>query len=185
MQSDAGRILSILDRCCDVSTFPMLDNGYVYLAATRLSLFRSAMDWAMVIEVFGFSPRSGIPDTFIYTFASQLHDRNKPDRYVSREAYEKYLANNPNNEMRAVFPVAEGSWQDAEESEFVAEDAGDAVVRDKAIPLPHVHEYTKHGIELELSPRVQVFEACRFIADVTRNRCSRRRKSDEPACHRS
>jgi len=46
-------ILAILDRCCDRNTFPMLDNGYVYLAATRLSLFRSPDDWAIAIEVFG------------------------------------------------------------------------------------------------------------------------------------
>src|SRR5690349_24690426 len=65
MPIEPDRILSILDRCCDAFTFPMLDNGYVYLAATRLSLFRAAPDWAMVIEVFGFSPRSGLPDTHI------------------------------------------------------------------------------------------------------------------------
>jgi hypothetical protein len=46
----------------------MLDNGYIYLAATRLSLFRSSRDWAITIEVFGYSPRAGIPDTSIYTF---------------------------------------------------------------------------------------------------------------------
>jgi hypothetical protein len=53
--ASAHEILRILDSCCDAYTFPMLDNGYVYLAATRLSLFRSPRDWAMVIEVFGFS----------------------------------------------------------------------------------------------------------------------------------
>jgi len=37
---DPEEILSILDDCCDAFTFPMLDNGYVYLAATRLSLYR-------------------------------------------------------------------------------------------------------------------------------------------------
>ena len=56
----AGEILEVLDAACDSFAFPMLDNGYVYLAATRLSLFRSAADWAMVIEVFGFSPRAGL-----------------------------------------------------------------------------------------------------------------------------
>lgn len=55
MPASAPDILAVLDRCCDACTFPMLDNGYVYLAATRLSLFRSKADWAMVIEVFGFS----------------------------------------------------------------------------------------------------------------------------------
>jgi hypothetical protein len=102
------RILSILDRCCEAFTFPMLDNGYVYLAATRLSLHRSTTNWGMVIEVFGFSPRAGLPDTHIDTFADRLHHRNPPERYVTREAYELYLANHPHNESRFVFPIEEG-----------------------------------------------------------------------------
>ncbi|MGI8904947.1 MAG: DUF7003 family protein [Candidatus Sumerlaeaceae bacterium] len=60
MTIDSDEILSVLDNCCDTFKFPMLDNGYVYLAATGLSLYRSTMNWAMVIEVFGFSP-SGMP----------------------------------------------------------------------------------------------------------------------------
>jgi hypothetical protein len=75
MPIEAEHILSVLDRCCDAFTFPMLDNGYVYLAATRLSLYRTASDWAMVIEVFGYSPRAWLPDTHIYTFASTLCNR--------------------------------------------------------------------------------------------------------------
>jgi hypothetical protein len=54
-----GEILAVLDGCFDSFTFPMLDNGYVYLAATRLSAYRSESDWAIAIEVFGFSPRAG------------------------------------------------------------------------------------------------------------------------------
>lgn len=83
MSFDPEEILSILDRCCDAFMFPMLDNGYMYLAATRLSLYRSAADWAMVIEVFGFSPRAGLPDTSIQIFASRLHDRNPPEGYLN------------------------------------------------------------------------------------------------------
>src|SRR2546428_3561556 len=98
MLFDPEAILSILDRCCDAFTFPMLDNGYIYLAGTRLSLYRSMTDWAMVIEVFGFSPRAGLPDTCIQTFASRLHDRNPLESYVNREAYERYLAHNPHND---------------------------------------------------------------------------------------
>ena len=45
-------ILATLDRACDAYTFPMLDNGYVYLAATRLTLHRSETDWAVATEVF-------------------------------------------------------------------------------------------------------------------------------------
>lgn len=76
MPFEADYILSVLESCCDAFTFPMLDNGYVYLAATRLSLFRTASEWAMVIEIFGFSPRSGLPDTHIHTFASTLYNRD-------------------------------------------------------------------------------------------------------------
>jgi hypothetical protein len=54
MRWTATEILQILDECCDNFTFPMLDNGYVYPAATRLSLYRTPEDWAMVIEVFGY-----------------------------------------------------------------------------------------------------------------------------------
>jgi len=168
MQFDSEEILSRLDGCCDTYTFPMLDNGYVYLAGTRLSLYRSVTDWAVVIEVFGFSPRSGLPDTHITTFAGQLHDRNPPERYVSREAYENYLANNPHNDSRFVFPIDEGKWQDSEDSEFVAEDAHEIVVRGQALRLPTLDEYAQHGVVLEQTSRVQVFELCRFLADIAR-----------------
>lgn len=170
MTFDPERVLSILDRCCESFTFPMLDNGYVYLAATRLSLYRSATDWAMAIEVFGFSPRAGLPDTAIQTFASRLRDRNPPERYVNREAYERYLANNPHNEYRSVFPVHEGPWQDAEDLEYVTPGATAVTVRNETISLPSVADYGRHGIELEQAPRVQVFELCRYLADVARDR---------------
>jgi hypothetical protein len=162
-------ILSVLDRCCNTFTFPMLDNGYIYLAGTRLALYRSKTDWAMVIEVFGFSPRAGLPNTCIQTFASRLHNRDRPETYVNREAYERYLANNPNNESRSVFPIHEGPWQDAENGEFLAEDACEVVVRNQPIPLPRADEYGRHGIELEQAPRVQMFELCRFLADIARD----------------
>jgi hypothetical protein len=168
MHSEPEDILSILDRCCDTYTFPMLDNGYVYLAGARLSLYRSATDWAMVIEVFGFSPRSGLPDAHIHTFASRLHDRNPPERYVSREAYDNYLANNPHNESRFVYPIDEGNWQDPEDGELVAEDANEVVVRGQALPLPSLDRYARHGVELEQSSRVHVFEFCRFLAGIAR-----------------
>lgn len=168
MHSSSEAILSVLDRCCGSYTFPMLDNGYVYLAGTRLSLYRSATDWAMVIEVFGFSPRSGLPDTHIHAFASRLHDRDPPEKYVSREAYENYLVNNPHNESRFVFPIDEGAWQDPEDGELVAEGANEVVVRGQALTLPGLETYERHGVELERPPRVHVFELCRFLAGIAR-----------------
>jgi hypothetical protein len=169
MPFEADHILAVLDRSCDAFTFPMLDNGYVYLAATRLSLYRTAADWAMVIEVFGFSPRSGLPDTHIHTFASSLYNRDAPEKYVNREAYDRYLANNPNNDSRFVYPIDAGGWQDNQNSEIVAEDARGVVLRGQSQPIPSLDEYAQRGVTLENPPRVRVFELCRFLADVARN----------------
>jgi hypothetical protein len=166
MAHDPKQILSILDRCCDRYTFPMLDNGYVYLAATRLSLYRSESDWALVVEVFGFSPRAGSPDTSIYTFASQLCSRN--EEFINREARDLHILNNPHNEMRFVFPVVNGVSRDAANEEFLSDDAEELVVRGRSMSLPTPTEYAGHGIELEHRPRVQVFELCRYLADVVR-----------------
>ncbi len=161
MSFDAEHILSVLDGCCDAFTFPMLDNGYVYLAATRLSLYRAEMDWAMVIEVFGFSPRAGLPDVHIHTFASKLRDRDAPEQFNNRAAYENYLTNNPHNESRFVYPISAGSWLDAE---FVAGDATEVVVRDQPMSLPTADQYERCDIELEIPDQIQVFELCRFLA---------------------
>jgi hypothetical protein len=119
----------------------------------------------MVIEVFGFSPRAGLPDTHIHTFASTLHNRDKQEGYVDREAYDSYLANNPHNESRFVYPVSEGSWQDGES---VAEDATEIMVRGQVQSLPGCDEYERQGIGLEESNCVRVFELCRWLAEVAR-----------------
>jgi hypothetical protein len=169
MPFEADHILSILDRCCDAFTFPMLDNGYVYLAATRLSLYRTVADWAIVIEVFGFAPRSGLPDTHIYTFASSLYNRDAPEKYVNGEAYDRYLANNPNNDSRFIYPIDAGGWQDDQNDEIVAEDAKEVIVRGQRQPIPSLDQYAQRGVKVENPPRVRVFELCRFLADIARN----------------
>jgi hypothetical protein len=169
MKDDVAHILSVLDRCCDNFTFPMLDNGYVYLAATRLSLHRSEVDWAMVLEVFGFSPRAGLPDTYVYTFGSRLHERDGRDKYVSLQAYENYLAQHPHDDARFFYPIDQGEWQDADCDELVANDEAAVIVRGRRIPTPHRDEYARHGIELASPDRVEVFELCRYLAGVDRD----------------
>jgi len=165
----ADQVLEVLDSCCDAFTFPMLDNGYVYLAATRLALFRSPVDWAMVIEVFGYSPRAGLPDVNVYTFASRLHARDSRDDYVSDEAYANYLANSPHNESRFLHPLAEGDWLDPNDSELVAENAASVVLRGRPLALPRPADYAGKGIHLEDQTRVRVFELCRYLAAIARD----------------
>lgn len=160
---EAEGILAVLDRCCDEYSFPMLDNGYIYLAGTRLSLYRSEEDWAMVIEVFGFSPRAELPDTTVYTFASRIRNRPGPENYVNRAAFEKARADNPNNDMVSVFPLDEGPWQLDDDLETTAA-AGEVVLRGRAIPLPPRAAYAEQGVELEEPDRVSVCELCRYLA---------------------
>ena len=57
--------------------FPMLDNGYIYPADARLSIYRDADNWMMIIEVLGaYSPRTAGYDSFqncLHIFGSNLH----------------------------------------------------------------------------------------------------------------
>jgi len=162
----AGQILEILDDCCGTFAFPMLDDGNVYLAAARLSLYRSQQDWALAFEIFGFSPRVGRPDVSVHTFASRLRNRDKPDKYPKRAAHDAYLRDNPHNDVRTFFPIVDDDWQDDEDPELVSGDAMQVTIRDRTIELPPEREYEKHGILLEERPRIRVYELCRYLAVV-------------------
>lgn len=165
-----SRILEVLDQCAEDFTFPMLDNGYVYLAATRLSLFRSDTDWALVIEVFGFSPRSGLPDLHVHTFGSRLHDRDPASNYVSEDAHRRYLAANPYDEARFFSPISDGPWQDSDSSEFVAKDATTVSLRGEPVAVPSLDELEAHGIEPSEPDGLLTFELCRHLAVDHRSR---------------
>lgn len=159
-------ILSILDNCCQAYTFPMLDNGYVHLAATRMALYRSAADWAMTIEIFGFSPRSSLPDTHIYTFGSRLCRQRTSKDFVTQQAYEVYVANNLNNESVFLFPIEEGDWQNPDDCELVSSSANTILIRGSSYPLPTSDKYAQAGVPLQSPPEAQTFELCRYLATV-------------------
>ena len=114
----------------------------------------------MVIEIFGFSPRSGLPDVHVYTFASLLHRR--VEHYVTPEAHQAYLANNPNNESRFFHPIEDGPWIDENEPEMVSR-SGAVTLRGTAFSLPSAEEYRSAGIALQ-EDRPAIFELCRFLA---------------------
>lgn len=169
MKWKSSDILTILDDCCDSFTFPMLDNGYVYPAATRLSLYRSAVDWTLVIEVFGFSPRAGIPDTHIYTFASRLSRQKTESDFVKREAYEQYVKSNPNNESVFVYPIEAGDWQNPDDEEVLAAGMQTVIVGGEKVETPPPQAYAKYGITLEDASEIRTYEFCRALADIARD----------------
>ncbi len=144
----------------------MLDNGYLYLAATRLSLFRSAEDWALVFELFDYSPRAGSPSLCISTIASKLRDRDPRSNYVSQSAYDAYLSHHPFDENRFFYPL---TGLDQDEEECVADHVRDVGLRGRPVRLPAPEEYARHGITLDGARRVRLYEACRYLAAVARD----------------
>ncbi len=162
------QILSVLDDAARACTFPMLDNGYVYLAATRLSLHAVPPTWALVFEVFGFSPRAGLPDTAIVTFSNALQRRKPRESFVSEDAYRGYLRQHPYDEFRTVFPCDEGDWADAEDGETVSLAASEIVLRSRRLNLPTRADYDRAGVELEDESHPRVWELCRALAHAHR-----------------
>lgn len=152
--TQAAGVLEVLDDCARVFTFPMLDNGYVYLAASRLAVYSDAHDWAIVIEIFGYSPRALLPTTDINTYASRLHNRELASRpsYPDPDAYAHYLRMNPNNETLFISPLDDGPWIDVEN---VATDATTVSLRGTPIAL-------------ESHRGAPIFELCRDLAATRR-----------------
>jgi hypothetical protein len=135
-----------------------------------MSLFRSKVDWALVFELFGFSPRAGLPDLCVCTFGSRLRDRDPPEKYVSRDAYENYLSQHPNDDSRFFYPIAGGAWQDPDSDEFVSADCDELVLRDEPVGIPPADEFSRFEIGLAEAPRIRVFELCRLLAAQHRER---------------
>jgi hypothetical protein len=135
-----------------------------------MSLHKSETDWGLVIEVFGYSPRAGLPDTHIYTFSSNLHQRKSALDFVSAAAHALYLSNNPFNESAFVFPIAEGDWLDADNQELIASGHHTVKVRGDTRALPTTEEYDRAGVLRSQPPRVAVFEFCRALAFLDRER---------------
>jgi hypothetical protein len=160
---DSDDILAILDRAAQDFTFPMLDNGYIYPACARMSLYRSPDDWALVLETFGYSPRAGQPDCMITTFASRPANRRPPSAFVSAAAHAEYLARDPHFEQRFVEPIDQDDLYDEDCFEFVSASVRHLNLRGQAIPVPDLEAVRAAGIMPE-EDRLLVFELARYLA---------------------
>jgi hypothetical protein len=135
----------------------MLDNGYFYLAAARLSLFRSSSDWALVFEIFEYSPRNGVPDLMVTTFLSKLYRRDSRRKYATKAAYQNYLTAHPNNDART-----------RREADLVAA-KGTFKLRKKKLMIPKRSQFLEHGIKCEHPKRQLVSEFARLLAATHRD----------------
>ncbi len=163
---DARRIVETFDRCGAARAFPVLDHPYVYLAASRLSLYRSAEDWALVVETSGFNPRAGGLILTVWTCASRLPDRNPPEDTVTPGALAKYLAMHPHDDAR-FFRPCDSEWIGNDERVNPAADH--LLLRSVRVALPARADYAAHGIQLRAADEVRAYELCRWLAAVHRD----------------
>ncbi|GEN07692.1 hypothetical protein SAMN05443572_101292 [Myxococcus fulvus] len=78
MPSSVEAILAQWDQAAEDYVFPMLDNGYVYPVDTRLHVFADAEQWALVIEVVGYSPRALALDNALHFYGEPLNRQPGP-----------------------------------------------------------------------------------------------------------
>jgi hypothetical protein len=162
MDNYAADILGILDDAAQNFVFPMLDNGYFYLAAARLSLFRSSEDWGMVFETFGFSPRAGLPDLTVTTFSNKLGSCMPGGAAISSDAPKYY-------DQRFYHPIDSGDWIDPDDNEKISLSATLLPLRGHLVPFPKLSEYIDAQITCEDVSQPYVFEFCRALANLKRN----------------
>jgi hypothetical protein len=144
-------ILHQLDDCAREFTFPMLDNGYVYLAAVRLTAYRDNARWALVIEDLGASPRASGHDSIsncLYCFGNCL--KRPPGT-----ANEDFLVLTEDGE--------DGPTFDDEYGWYVNENVHTIRIRGNLVPIQLDSEgLTEKGIVLE-EPQVNGAELLRAL----------------------
>lgn len=157
----AEDILRQLDESARAFTFPMLDNGYNYLADVRLHIYRDDprwsddFRWAMVIEKLGWFNRA-------YCITNILHCYGNCLKRPPGTANEDFLG--------MVEDGPEGPLFDEEYGEYVHNQARTARIRDKVIPIRTDEDfYATKGIDLKEPPNVHGFELLRGLLPEHRN----------------
>ncbi len=146
-------ILKQLDKCTKDFEFPMLDNGYVYLADTRMSVYVSQRNWAIIIEVLGYNPRAWKTDGFdncLYCFGNFLACKNGIEN------------------SNFLFPISDGVSAPLfaeNEPAIISPLARDVKIRENFFPIKNdLNAYAKNGIILESHQSIRAFEFLRLLA---------------------
>ena len=130
----------------------MLDNGYVYPAGTKLTAYRDAKHWAIVIEVIGFSYRggghNGISNCLhIYGNCLQYEPGIRNENFI-------HLTDDANN----------CTTFDEEEYFYLNPECTTFTLREETLPLYQDRElYKNSGIEIEDTERINAFEFLRLL----------------------
>lgn len=147
-----AEILGQLDAEAERYAFPMLDNGYVYLGATRLRAWRDLERWALILEVVGYSPRAGCFDDALFVFGNCLAEGRAPG----------------SNKQDFLYPVGDGpSGPHQGEDDFfeaLHPEARDLRIRDQVVEVSRDPAfYAAREVELAEPPRVGLEELLRAL----------------------
>ena len=146
-------ILNQLDKNTKEYNFPMLDNGYVYLAGTKMSLYRDSLRWALIIEVVGFNYRggghNGISNCIhIYGNCLLLNEGMNNENFIN-------LTDNYNH----------CNTFDEEEEFYLNPNCDSFLLRGNVTKLIHDRSiYNSNGIILEDENKINAFEFLRLLS---------------------
>lgn len=145
-------ILHQLDQCNSESTFPMLDNGYVYPAGTKLTAYRDDKRWVLIIETIGFSYRGGGHNGI----SNCLH------------IYGNCLNYQPGMQNRNFIFLTDDSPDcktfDSDEYFYLNPDCTSFLLRNEICPLIHDRDiYLSCNIILQDEGRINAFEFLRML----------------------
>jgi hypothetical protein len=148
----AEEILAQLDECNSESTFPMLDNGYIYPAGTKLTAYRDDIRWIIVIEIIGFNYRGGGHNGI----SNCLH------------VYGNCLDYKPGTRNENFITITDDAYNcntfDEEEFFFLNPDCTNFILRGKTTQLYKERElYDYYGISIEDQNRINAFEFLRLL----------------------
>lgn len=149
---NSKEILKQLDDCSEEYAFPMLDNGYVYTADSRLSIYRDNSRWALLIEVIGYNHKPG-----------DFHEGTENTLYFFGNCLECEPGLDEVNFLRR---TAEGDAatfvQSKDTFDTLNPEATFVLVQGKPLPIAHDREfYTSRGVELEEPPYIFAWEFLR------------------------
>lgn len=145
-------ILSQLDQCNSEYTFPMLDNGYIYPAGTKLTAYRDDKRWVLIIETIGFSYRGGGHNGI----SNCLHVYGNCLNYQPGTQNENFL-----------YPTGDSSeceTFDKEEYFYLNPKCSNFLLRNQIHPVVHDrNRYLSCDIILEDEERINAFEFLRML----------------------
>ena len=148
----AKDILAQLNQCAAEFTFPMLDNGYIYLTTTRLSTYRDRRRWAMIIEVVGFNYRGGGHNGInncLFVYGNCLN-------YPPGTRNENFLRITSDSEQASTFDQEYWCYLNPEASHFF--------IRDQKLPIiQNLQYYRQKDIELSEAPKITAWEFLRGL----------------------